>query len=110
MRTGCWLPWAVAESRVPVVPTGAVAPAGPPATTLPPGPAVTPVTDVAEDLPRWAVCRQDHPCTLTNATRYRPAEPAATTPWSLPATEVTSSAAPRPAVSTPPKRQAGLRP
>src|SRR5215831_1542966 len=45
-----------------------------------------------------------------NATRYRPAEPAATTPWSLPASEVTVSAAPPRAVSTPPKRQVGLRP
>src|SRR5215831_4764223 len=45
-----------------------------------------------------------------NATRYRPAEPAATTPWSLPAIEVTVSAAPPRAVSTPPKRQAGLWP
>jgi hypothetical protein len=64
---------------------------------------------MAEDLPRWAVCRQDRPCVLTNATRYRPAEPAATTPWSLPATEVTLSAALRRAVSTPAKRQPGLR-
>src|SRR4249920_1873671 len=85
---------------------GRLAPA---ATTLPPAPTVTPVTVLAEDLPRLAVWRQDLPCTLTNATRYRPAQPAATTPWSLPPTWVTCSAAPRRAASLPAKRQPGPR-
>ena len=53
-----------------------------------------------------AVWGQDRPRPLVKATRFPPAEPATTAPWSLPAMEVTYSGAPRRAISVPAKRQA----